>query len=71
MNRIKIVVVEDEPDIVEVISYNLKREGYKVMSANRGDERINLIRNKSPSLGHTGLDVARNGRPFGLSAIKI
>ncbi len=50
MTRKKIVVIEDEPDIVEVISYNLKNEGYRVLSVDRGDEGINLIRDQSPSL---------------------
>ena len=50
MMRKKIVVIEDEPDIVEVISYNLKNEGYRVLSVDRGDEGINLIRDQSPSL---------------------
>ena len=67
MNRSKIVVVEDEPDIVEVISYNLKREGYNVLSADRGDEGLNLIRNEAPDLvildlmlpGMDGLSVCR------------
>ena len=67
MNRRKIVVIEDEPDIVEVISYNLKREGYNVLAVDRGDESINLIRNQSPSLiildlmlpGMDGLSVCR------------
>ena len=67
MNREKIVVIEDEPDIVEVISYSLKREGYNVLAVDRGDESINLIRNQSPSLiildlmlpGMDGLSVCR------------
>lgn len=50
MNRNKIVVIEDEPDIVEVVSYNLKREGYNVISVERGDEGLNLVRNQSPNL---------------------
>jgi two-component system alkaline phosphatase synthesis response regulator PhoP len=50
MNRAKIVIIEDEPDIVEVISYNLKREGYQVSASNRGDEGLNLVRNQSPAL---------------------
>jgi len=50
MNRKKIVVIEDEPDIVEVVSYNLKREGYNVVSVERGDEGLNAIRNQSPNL---------------------
>ena len=50
MNRNKIVVIEDEPDIIEIISYNLKREGYNVISVDRGDEGLNVIRNQSPNL---------------------
>ncbi len=50
MSRSRIVIIEDEPDIVEVISYNLKREGYQVSSAGRGDDGINLVRNKAPNL---------------------
>ena len=50
MNLNKIVVIEDGTDIVEVVSYNLKRDGYKVTSVNRADQGINLIQNQSPSL---------------------
>ena len=50
MNRSKIVVIEDEPDIMEIVSYNLKREGYIVFGVDRGDEGLNVIRNQSPSL---------------------
>lgn len=50
MSRSKVVIVEDEPDIVEVISYNLKREGFQVAAAGRGDDGLNLVRNQSPSL---------------------
>lgn len=50
MSRTKILIVEDEPDIVEVISYNLKREGYQVITCDRGDEGLKIIRNQSPAL---------------------
>tara|TARA_E500000331_G_C17249247_1_gene710397 strand:+ start:1525 stop:2214 length:690 start_codon:yes stop_codon:yes gene_type:complete len=50
VKRSKVVVIEDEPDLVEVVSYNLKREGYQVASAMRGDEGLNLVRNQSPAL---------------------
>ena len=63
MNRNKIVVIEDEPDIVEVVSYNLKREGYNVMSVDRGDEGINLIRNQSRErivIQNLVIDVSRH-----------
>lgn len=50
MNRNKIVVIEDEPDIMEIVSYNLKREGYSVVGVDRGDAALNIIRNESPNL---------------------
>ena len=50
MTKYTIVVIEDEPDIIEVISYNLKREGFQVVKAERGDEGLNQVRKKSPAL---------------------
>ena len=50
MSRSKVLIIEDEPDLVEVVSYNLKREGFQVISAGRGDDGLNMIRNLSPSL---------------------
>lgn len=50
MSKVKIVIIEDEPDIIEVMSYNLKREGFLVSSSRRGDEGISLVRKQSPSL---------------------
>ena len=35
-NNYKILLVDDEPDILEFISYNLKKEGFEVHSANNG-----------------------------------
>ena len=39
MNKknIKILLVDDEPDILEFMSYNLSNEGYKVYTATNGD----------------------------------
>ena len=50
MTREKIILIEDEPDIVEVISYNLSREGFRVVAEFRGDEGINQVRKQSPDL---------------------
>ena len=63
----KVVVVEDEADIADLIVYNLEREGYEVLSSNRGDEGLNLIRNEMPDLvildlmlpGFDGLSVCQ------------
>ncbi len=46
----KILVVDDEPDIVEFISYNLKKEGFEVCSANDGLEGIKTAEKQKPDL---------------------
>jgi len=44
MERKKILVVDDEPDIVELITYNLKKEGFDASSASDGEEALKKIR---------------------------
>jgi DNA-binding response OmpR family regulator len=46
----KIVVIEDEADILEVIEYNLKREGYVVISSQSGEDGLDKIEKASPDL---------------------
>jgi two-component system alkaline phosphatase synthesis response regulator PhoP len=46
----KVLVVDDEADIVELVSYNLKKEGYQVLSAYDGEEALSLARGESPDL---------------------
>ena len=50
MSKPLIVVVEDETDIQDIIAYNLKREGYDVLTATRGDQGLSLIQAKNPDL---------------------
>ncbi len=50
MSRKKIVVIEDEPDILEVLSYNLKREGYEVFNASDGLRGLALVKREVPDL---------------------
>ena len=40
----KILIVDDEPDILELIEYNLKKEGYNVLTANNGLEAIQIAK---------------------------
>jgi phosphate regulon transcriptional regulator PhoB len=42
----KILIVDDEPDLVELASYNLKKEGFSVSSAVDGEEALQMIRGK-------------------------
>jgi two-component system alkaline phosphatase synthesis response regulator PhoP len=45
-----ILIVDDEPDIVEFLSYSLKREGYNVQTANNGKDAISIAKSKIPHL---------------------
>jgi DNA-binding response OmpR family regulator len=46
----KILVVDDEPDIVELVSFNLRGEGYDVVTAANGLEALNQARANLPDL---------------------
>lgn len=46
----KILVVDDEPNIVELVSFHLERDGYQVIKGSNGLEAITLIKNKQPDL---------------------
>jgi two-component system, OmpR family, alkaline phosphatase synthesis response regulator PhoP len=46
----KILIVDDEPDIVEFLSYNLKREGFTLLTANNGKTAIDLAIKHIPHL---------------------
>jgi two-component system alkaline phosphatase synthesis response regulator PhoP len=63
----KILVVDDEEDILELLRFNLSREGYKVLCAASGEEALKLVPSEIPSLivldlmlpGIDGLEVTR------------
>jgi two-component system alkaline phosphatase synthesis response regulator PhoP len=46
----KILIVDDEPDILELIEYNLKKEGYQVYSARNGQEAVAEAKKTLPDL---------------------
>lgn len=50
LENYKVLVVDDDPDIVELIRYNLLKEGYQVESARNGDLAIKLARVFKPDL---------------------
>ncbi len=45
-----ILIVDDEPDILEFLSYNVRKEGYKVFTASNGIEALRLVQQINPSL---------------------
>lgn len=45
-----ILLVDDEPDILEFLSYNLRKEGFKVYCSSNGSDALNLARQIYPSL---------------------
>jgi two-component system alkaline phosphatase synthesis response regulator PhoP len=61
----KILIADDEPDILEIIQFNLQKEGYEVYTAKNGDEALDQARKYQPDLiildimmpGKNGIDV--------------
>src|SRR5262249_33560699 len=45
-----ILVIDDEPDILELVVYNLHQEGYRVLQARTGEGGLELARRERPSL---------------------
>lgn len=68
MSKEKILVVDDEEDILELIRHNLAREGYLVVCAADGASAVHKAKSEKPDLivldlmlpGIDGLEVARN-----------
>ena len=68
--KTRILLVDDEEDILEFLTYNLQKEGYKVFTALNGLDAIELAESKRPDLiildimmpGMDGIDVCRQLR---------
>jgi two-component system alkaline phosphatase synthesis response regulator PhoP len=67
MAKQKIVAIEDEPDILDIIQYNLEKESYEFHGETDGEEGLNLVRRELPDLvlldvmlpGLDGLEICR------------
>ena len=67
---LKILIVDDEKDIVDLVAYNLEKEGYETLKALDGEKALQLIRTKNPDLvildlmlpGIQGLEVCKRIR---------
>lgn len=49
-NTRKVLIADDEPDILEILKYNLVGEGYEVITAKDGDEALEKARRAQPDL---------------------
>jgi len=66
-NDIRILVVDDEPDVLELVVFHLEKEAYRVDVANTGDRALMMARENLPSLlvldlmlpGINGLEICR------------
>jgi two-component system alkaline phosphatase synthesis response regulator PhoP len=76
MSEPRILIIEDEPDLLRGLALNLKAEGYSVLTASRGDAGIEQALRDRPELvlldimlpGMNGLDVCRELRRKGFEA---
>ncbi len=48
--KVKILVVDDEPDIIDILKYNLKKEGYEVESAEDGIKAVKIAAKFQPDV---------------------
>ena len=46
----KVLIVDDEPNILELLEYNLKKEGYDVLRAETGEEAVAMISKQRPAI---------------------
>lgn len=67
MSKETILIVDDEEDIIELIKYNLKNEGYSILTALSGEQAMKMAKQFSPDLivldlmlpGIDGLEVTK------------
>ena len=50
MNTKKILIVDDEVDLVETVRFRLEKEGFTVLVSEDGEDALNRARNESPDL---------------------
>jgi two-component system alkaline phosphatase synthesis response regulator PhoP len=67
MSKEKILIVEDEKDIVKMLEYNLQKEGFRTLSARDGEDALDMAMREHPDLvlldlmlpGMDGLEVCK------------
>lgn len=75
ISKAKIAIIEDDEDILELVRYNLAKEGYRSLQATSGEKGLELVKTELPDLvlldlmlpGIDGLDVCRALRSLDLT----
>jgi DNA-binding response OmpR family regulator len=70
MHPLTVVVVDDEPDLLELVAYNIRQDGHEVVTATNGIKALEAVRSRLPDVvvldvmmpGLSGLEVARRLR---------
>lgn len=65
-----VLVIEDEPNIIEAISFILSREGWHVATHSNGEDAVEIVRSRAPDVlildvmlpGRSGYDILRELR---------
>ena len=47
---VKVLIADDDPAILEMLEYNLKKEGFVVYTANNGEEALEIAKREIPNL---------------------
>ena len=79
-SKIKILLVDDDPDVIEILSYNLSNDGYQTFTANDGLEAVRKSKECSPHLiiidvmmpkmdGIEACEILRNDNEFNSTLI--
>lgn len=79
MKTIKVAVVEDDENLLFLVSHRLRSEGYTVLEVSNGDEAEQLVMNEKPEIvlldwmlpGKQGIDVCRDLRNNGFENVII
>ncbi len=72
MSKVQVLVVDDEPRYLKLVSYNLEAAGYEVVTAANGEEALSLVARETPDLiildirlpGINGYEVCTRIREF-------
>jgi len=68
MSKEKILVVDDEKDIVELLQYNLEKEGYKISAALSGEQ---CLENIKIEMLYTAIPIVKNNQTLGIARLSL